>query len=164
MISAIVAVDNNWGIGFNGDLLERIPADLKYFKELTTNNVVIMGKKTWDSLPKKPLPNRINLVITHDQKSFDEGVAFISLEEAITRLTHINADENWFVIGGGQIYRQLLPYCDSVYVTKIYREHENVDTYFPNLDESEEWICQGSTEILTYNNIEYRFLLYHRSE
>lgn len=64
MISAIVAVDNDWGIGFNGDLLEHIPADLKYFKQLTSGHNVIMGRKTWDSLPKKPLPNRLNIVIT----------------------------------------------------------------------------------------------------
>ena len=64
MISAIVAVDNNWGIGFNGDLLEAIPADLKRFKELTTGHVVVMGSKTWNSLPRKPLPNRGNIVIS----------------------------------------------------------------------------------------------------
>jgi dihydrofolate reductase len=64
MISAIVAVDNNWGIGYNGNLLEHIPDDMKFFKKLTTGNVVIMGRKTWDSLPVKPLPDRLNLVIT----------------------------------------------------------------------------------------------------
>ena len=63
MISAIVAVDNNWGIGYNGKLLENIPNDLKHFKELTTNNIVVMGSKTWDSLPNKPLPNRFNIII-----------------------------------------------------------------------------------------------------
>ena len=66
MIAAIVAVDNNWGIGYNGELLERIPEDMKYFKELTQNKPIIMGRKTWDSLPKKPLPNRINIIITRN--------------------------------------------------------------------------------------------------
>ena len=70
MISTIVAVDNNWGIGFNGDLLEHIPEDLKYFKELTSGNIVVMGRKTWDSLPKKPLPNRFNIVITSKERHF----------------------------------------------------------------------------------------------
>ena len=64
MISAIVAVDKNWGIGFEGQLLERLPPDMKYFKEITSNNAVVMGRKTWDSLPLKPLPNRLNLIIT----------------------------------------------------------------------------------------------------
>ena len=82
MISAIVAVDNNWGIGFNGDLLEHIPEDLKYFKELTSGGVVIMGRKTWDSLPKKPLPNRVNIVITSNPKEDEENVKYMTLEEA----------------------------------------------------------------------------------
>ena len=69
MISAIVAVDNDWGIGYNGDLLEKIPEDLKYFKTLTTGNIVIMGRKTWDSLPKQPLPNRLNFIITSQTKN-----------------------------------------------------------------------------------------------
>ena len=73
MISAIVAVDNNWGIGFNGDLLEHIPEDLKYFKEITDNHWVIMGRKTWDSLPKKPLPNRTNVVITKNPQYSKEA-------------------------------------------------------------------------------------------
>ena len=67
MISAIVAIDNNWGIGFNGNLLEHIPEDLKYFKQLTSENTIVLGRKTWDSLPKKPLPNRFNVVITSQE-------------------------------------------------------------------------------------------------
>ena len=70
MISAIVAVDNNWGIGYNGKLLERIPEDLKYFKELTNNNVIVMGRKTWNSLPVNPLPNRTNIIITRNPIHF----------------------------------------------------------------------------------------------
>ena len=82
MISAIVAVDYNWGIGFNGDLLEHIPEDLKYFKQLTTGNTVIMGRKTWDSLPNKPLPNRTNIVITNNTNM--EGQAeFMNLTDAM---------------------------------------------------------------------------------
>jgi dihydrofolate reductase len=79
MISAIVAVDQNWGIGYKGELLEHLPPDLKYFKELTTGHVVVMGRKTWDSLPKKPLPNRINYVITREAKSSNEEVAYFDM-------------------------------------------------------------------------------------
>lgn len=88
MISAIVAVDENWGIGYNGDLLEHIPEDLKYFKTLTDGNTIIMGRKTWDSLPKKPLPNRFNVVITSQERHFEEMTAFIPFSEAVSRLKH----------------------------------------------------------------------------
>jgi dihydrofolate reductase len=148
MISAIVAVDNNWGIGYNGDLLEHIPEDLRYFKELTTGHVVVMGSKTWDSLPKKPLKDRLNVVVSSKpRKVLGDMSIRIDMEELMVRMIYMkrNAlvnpaeEEEWFVIGGGSIYQQLLPFCDRVYVTKIYKNHDNVDTYFPNLDKSEEW-------------------------
>ena len=126
MISAIVAVDNNWGIGYNGDLLEHIPEDLKYFKELTTGHVVVMGRKTWDSLPKKPLKDRLNIVISSQPRGPLGDMAFsIPMEEAKIRLALSSADEEWFIIGGGTIYKELLPICDRVYVTKILKDHEN---------------------------------------
>ena len=99
MISAIVAVDNNWGIGFNGDLLEHIPEDLKYFQELTSGSVVVMGYKTWESLPKKPLPNRKNIIITTKAIS-DPNASFWSYEftEAFLKT---RKDLDFFIIGGG---------------------------------------------------------------
>ena len=162
MISAIVAVDNDWGIGYNGELLEHIPEDLKYFKALTTGHTVVMGRKTWDSLPKKPLPNRLNIVITSQERHFEEMTAFISFGEAVSRMKHIYNDEEWFIIGGGQIYKELLPFCERVYVTKIHKSHENVDTYFPNLDEMEDWYCSVVGELQTYNDISYSFYQYER--
>lgn len=160
MISAIVAVNNDWGIGYNGDLLEHIPEDLKYFKTLTTGHIIVMGSKTWDSLPKKPLPDRLNIVITHNERHFDEMTAFIDLNEAIIRLK--TADDECFIIGGGSIYKQLLPLCDRVYVTKIYKSHEQVDTYFPNLDESDEWAPGACSPIQTYKDLTYQFWQYDR--
>ena len=85
MISAIVAVDENFGIGFNGDLLEHIPEDLKRFKQLTTNKTIIMGRKTWESLPNKPLPDRLNIVVTSKERSFEEMTVFTSFEEVYSR-------------------------------------------------------------------------------
>lgn len=162
MIAAIVAVDSNFGIGFNGELLERIPDDLKRFKQLTDDSTVIMGRKTWDSLPKKPLPNRFNIIVTSQEhedndidikhSTMDEVKAFLELDFGIPV----------FVIGGGMIYRELLPYCQEVYLTRIFKEHENVDAYFPNLDEMEEWVCEDSSEIQSYDNIEYQYQLYRR--
>ena len=162
MISAIAAVDNDWGIGFNGDLLEHIPEDLKYFKQLTENHAVIMGKKTWDSLPKKPLKNRLNIVITNKEHAIEESVTFVSLGEVISRIKKLPNDDEWFVIGGGLIYEQLLPFCDRVYITKIYKSHENIDTYFPNLDNMNCWNCKPISEIMMYQNLRYQFLVYEK--
>ena len=163
MISAIVAVDDNWGIGFNGELLEHIPEDMKFFKEITTNHIVVMGRKTWDSLPKKPLKDRLNIVISRQPRGPLGEMSFsISMEEAKVRLALSSNDEEWFIIGGGTIYKELLPLCDRVYVTKIYKNHENVDTYFPNLDESEEWAPAMCGRLLTYNDLSYQFWQYDR--
>ena len=162
MISAIVAVDENWGIGYNGDLLEHMPEDLKYSKQLTSGNTIVMGRKTWDSLPKKPLPNRFNVVITSQERHFEEMTAFIPFSEAVSRLKHSPKEDDWFIIGGGQIYKELLPYCDRVYVTKIFKNHNQVDTYFPNLDESEEWTPAACTDIRQYKDLTYQFWQYDR--
>jgi dihydrofolate reductase len=167
MISAIVAVDNDWGIGFNGDLLEHIPADLKYFKALTSGNTVVMGRKTWDSLPKKPLPNRYNYIITHNPP---EGMAINVIDNLSVCMTMeylkdnilTQNDRETFIIGGGQIYKELLPLCDRVYVTKINKSHENIDTYFPNLDELDEWTLGESSEVYEYNDFTYQFCQYNR--
>ena len=163
MISAIVAVDENNGIGFNGQLLEKIPEDLRRFKLLTQEKIVVMGRKTWDSLPKKPLPNRLNIIISNKIKIVDTFTISMSIKEIKSRLEYVskNQDEEWFIIGGGQIYNELLPFCDRIYITKIYKKYENVDTYFPNIDE-QKWNIVHQSEILTYNNLQYQFLTYDR--
>ena len=168
MISAIVAVDNNWGIGFNGSLLEHIPEDMKNFVHLTTGNVVVMGRKTWDSLPKKPLPNRLNFVITSQTQNNGCDLVngewiLISMENMIFQLENNNHDyDNYFIIGGGQIYKELLPYCDRVYVTKIFKDHDQVDTYFPNLDESDDWAPALQSNLQNYKDLTYQFWQYDR--
>lgn len=162
MIAAIVAVNNDWGIGYNGDLLEKIPEDMKYFKELTTNNVVIMGRKTWDSLPKKPLPNRTNIVITTQKKDNEDDAKFMTLEEAM-QYAIVNRPTDVFIIGGGQIYEKLLPICNRIYVTKILKNHKDIDTYFPNLDKDPEWETSTCTELrFSEKDIPYAFLTYDR--
>ena len=161
MISAIVAVDNNWGIGYNGDLLEHIPEDLKYFKEVTADHVIVMGSKTWDSLPKKPLPDRTNIIISNKGNLLlENGAIRLSLDDLLLGIADFEDDV--FVIGGGSIYNQLLPFCSRVYVTKILKDHENVDTYFPNLDKSPEWEIDTCTDLQTSGNINYAFLTYNR--
>lgn len=162
MIAAIVAVDNNWGIGFNGELLERIPDDLKRFKQLTDDSTVVMGRKTWDSLPKKPLPNRFNIIVTSQEvDDNDIDIKHSSMEE-VKAFLELDLGIPVFIIGGGIIYRELLPYCQEVYVTKILKNHDNVDTYFPNLDEMEEWEQDESSEIYDYNGVNYQYQHYRR--
>ena len=161
MISAIVAVDNNWGIGFNGDLLEHIPEDLKMFKQLTLGHTVVMGRKTWNSLPKAPLPERGNIVISSAKPLImAKNTLRLPLEDVIEFLEYTN--DEVFIIGGGTIYRELLSFCDRVYVTKIFKDHPNVDTYFPNLDEMDEWAPAACSSIHDYKDLTYQFWQYDR--
>ena len=170
MIAAIVAVDENNGIGFNGELLERIPEDMKRFKTLTKGEVVVMGRKTWDTLPVQPLPERDNLIIsstlrfTQMKDGYQVGAFPIETLKAaldFAKCAYVIPHKNFFIIGGGQIYEQLLPYCDTIYMTRINITHENVDTYFPHLDDSE-WRLVECSEQREYNGIPYRFLTYIR--
>ena len=139
----LYAVDSNWGIGYKGDLLVKISEDLKGFKKLTTGNIIIMGRKTFESLPGcKALPNRINIVMTKDESYRKENVEVVnSIDELLELLKKIdpNSEMQKFVIGGGSIGRQLLPYCKKGYITKIFKSFENIDTTFPDLDLDDEW-------------------------
>lgn len=162
MIAAIVAVDSNFGIGFNGELLERIPDDLKRFKQLTDDTTVIMGRKTWDSLPKKPLPNRFNIIVTSQEcEDNDIDIKHSTMEE-VKSFLELDLGIPVFIIGGGMIYRELLPYCQEVYLTRILKSHDNVDTYFPNLDEMDEWEQDECSETYDYNGINYQYQHYRR--
>ena len=167
MISAIVCVDKNWGIGCNGKLLANIPEDMRFFKKMTSDSIVIMGRKTYDSLPSKPLPNRINVVVTSRIKEGGEidekGTIFASIDFVKAYLSEMHPLMiDCFVIGGGQIYTELLQYCDIAYVTKINYAYENVDTYFPNLDENKEWEIVKNGKETTHNGIEYKFCIYEK--
>ena len=120
-MNCIAAVDQNWAIGRNGKLLAHIPADLRYFREVTGGKVVVMGRKTLESFPQgRPLPNRINVVLTRDAGYDCEGVLVVhSMEEALEIISG-DAPEDVFIIGGGQIYRSFLPYCDTAYIFRIW--------------------------------------------
>lgn len=169
MISAIVAVDNNWGIGSNNKLLANIPEDMKFFKEKTMNSMVIMGRKTYESLPKKPLPNRTNIVITSkfgDLHYLEDGTMFVSMNFIKTYLKWLpdNAPIDCYIIGGGTIYKELLLYCECAYVTKIFNSYDNVDTFFPNIDDMPEWDIEQTSEIKKHNDINYQFCTYKKKE
>ena len=166
MISAIVAVDKNWGIGYQGQLLERLPPDMKYFKETTENHMVICGRKTWESIPSKnkPLSKRLAIIISSKGFKVEPGAVFLDMPHAMAHINQVkdDNDQEWFVIGGGEIYKQLLPYCNRVYVTLIEKSHDNVDTYFPNLNKDPNWEVSTCTELRDYGNIPYAFLTYDR--
>ncbi len=158
MISIIVAVAENMGIGKNNDLLWHLPEDLKRFKRLTTGKSVIMGKKTWESLPKRPLPGRKNIVITDNPSEVIEGsVTAYSISDAIEKCKD---DGETFIIGGGSVYRQFMPFADRLYITHVHQVAE-ADIFFPEIDlnvwkviEKDETMTSG-TEGISYTNIIY---------
>lgn len=161
-MNLIVAVDGNWAIGNNGDLLCKNPIDMKFFKETTTGKVVIMGRKTLESFPKqKPLPNRTNIVLSRNNE-IDGCIVVNSIDELLIKVKNYD-DDDLFVIGGGQIYKELLPYCKKAYVTKM-KNIFKADTYFPNLDELDSWEIVDKSEDLKYENIEFNFFIYENKK
>ena len=162
-MNLIVNVDKNWAIGLVSKLLVRIPQDMKYFRSMTTGHVVVMGRKTLESFPEsKPLPNRVNIVLTRDQGYQAPGAVVVhSMEELKEELKKYSGEEI-FVIGGGQIYRELLPLCDKAYVTKVDRAFD-ADVYFPDLDQDPQWKMTKVSEEQTYFDLEYVFAVYERT-
>lgn len=161
-MNLIVAVDKNWAIGLKNKLLVSIPADMKFFRETTMGKVVVMGRKTLESFPGgQPLKKRTNIVLTSDKNyQVKDAIVVNSIEALLEELKNYD-EEEIYVIGGESIYRQLLPYCKLAHVTKIDHAYE-ADTYFPNLDEMEDWEVTGVSEEQTYFNLEYEFVRYER--
>lgn len=134
-LSAIVAVDENGAIGKNGDLLCYLPADLKHFKNITMGYTIIMGRRTWESLPKGALPGRKNVVITRNNDFTAPGAeVYHSLEEA---LLATEQDERRFVIGGGMLYNEAFAITDTLYLTRIHASFPDADTFFPSFEPSQ---------------------------
>lgn len=163
-MNLIVAVDKNWAIGKNNKLLVSIPQDMKFFRETTKGKVVAMGRKTLESFPGgQPLKNRVNIVLTTDKDyKVNDAVVVHSVEEMVEELKKYPS-EDIFVIGGETVYRQLLPYCKTAYITKIEHAYD-ADTYFPNLDEDPEWKMTKISDEQTYFDLEYVFTIYERVE
>lgn len=163
-MKAIVAVDRNWGIGFKGALLKRIPEDMKNFKRLTLEKVVVMGRETFESLPgKKPLKDRTNIVLSKSADFEADGtIVCRSLEELFEKLKKYDPNDV-FIIGGAQIYRQLLPFCTGAYVTRIDGAYE-ADSFFPRLDELQEWGLDWQSEPFRCEDVEYRFTRYLKKD
>ena len=158
----IVAVDKNWGIGKNNNLLVSIPADMKMFRQETSGKVVVMGRKTLESFPGgQPLKNRTNIVLTGNLNYQVKGAIVVhSLEELLEEVKKYPEDQ-LYCICGDSVYKMLLPYCDTAQVTKIDFAYE-ADRYFPNLDEMSEWQAVAESEEQTYFDLEYRFVRYEK--
>ena len=155
----IVAVYDDWGIGRDGTQPIALSADRKFFRQTTKGAMVIVGRRTVADFPgQKPLPGRVNVVLSRQGKEIPGFVVVSSPEEAAELA---KTAERAMVIGGGSIYRQMLPYCDTAYITKV---HTTVgcDTYFPNLDEMDDWYIAETLQSGEENGIGYEMLLYRR--
>lgn len=139
-MNAIVAVDKEWSIGKDNNLLFSLPLDLKdNFRKMTLNKVVVMGANTFKSLPNGALPKRINIVLDSKGTQYDNAVTVTSLDELLQYVSQYSTDDV-FVCGGGVVYKLLLPYCHKAYVTKV-DAVGNGTVFFPNLDDNKDWQC-----------------------
>lgn len=156
MIKIIAAISKNRVLGDDNKLIWSLPNDLKRFKKLTTNNTVVMGRKTYESIGR-PLPNRRNIVITRDENYHDDNIEVVnSIEEAL-----LLCNNDCFIIGGGQIYQQTLDLADKIYLTVVDEEFEG-DTFFPELGKDWFKVSKVDNEINENHNYKYTFIDYER--
>ena len=160
-MTLILVADNDWAIGVNGGLLTRLPADMKRFREITTGSTVVMGRKTYESFPKRPLPDRENCVISRTVTELEGAKAFPSIEAFLEYAKTVENDI--YVIGGGEIYRQMLPYCDKAYITRVY-ESFGGDTFFTDMDALSDWEITETSDIIETNCHNIRFINYVRKD
>ena len=155
----IVAVFDDWGIGKDGTQPIALTADRKFFRETTKGSMVIVGRKTLADFPGgRPLPNRVNVVMTRQKAEIPDVIVCHSPEQAVSLA---KGAERAMVIGGGSVYKQLLPYCDTAYITKVHAAPES-DTFFPNLDEDPNWKLNKILQSGEENGIAYEMCLYKR--
>ena len=161
-MNLIVAVDADWGIGCGGQLLANLPGDMKYFKETTMNKVVVMGRKTLESLPhQRGLPKRVNYVLTGNADFEAERCITVNSEEALMAELAQYDGGDVFIIGGESIYRRFYRQCDKLYVTKMHA-HLGADRFMVNLDEDPAFHITWESELQEENGIEYQFVIYER--
>ena len=157
-ISIIVAASTNNVIGKENGLPWRLPTDMKFFKDKTQGHTVIMGRKSWDSIPAKyrPLPNRINVVMSRDETlKLDCDLVSSNLQNVIDYFTEQSSDDELFIIGGGELYKQAFPMATKLYLTRVLAEVEG-DTYLEGFN-PEEWTLKSTSEVLTENGFEFVF-------
>ena len=158
-ITLVAVVAANGAIGRDGDLLWHIPEDLRHFKNVTAGGAVIMGRKTWESLPKKPLPGRLNIVMTRNEDYQPEGAVVVSsLEDAVEKAR----DTDIFVIGGGEIYTKFLPWANKLVLTEVALEVEDADTFFPPFDREDWELVEKGEPQVSAKGVPYSFNTYLR--
>ncbi len=159
-ISIIVAIAANNAIGKDNDLLWHISKDLLRFKQITKGHYIIMGKRTYFSLPKRPLPNRTNMIITDvADEQIDDCIMAYSIDDAINKMD--NSKEN-FIIGGGSIYSQFMPLANKLYITRVHKDFD-ADTFFPEIPLIEwELTHQQLVDDDPQNDFTYTFEIYNR--
>ena len=157
-MKAIVVVDKHWGIGRKNDLLFHLKKDMAFFKQTTTGKVVVMGANTFFSFPNGALPNRENIVLDDQKRKFDGATTVGSIDELLESVKQYDADDV-FVIGGASVYKQMLPYCNTVYVTKVDADG-GAEVFFPNLDEMQNWSVASQSEPIDDNGNTLRFCTY----
>ncbi|NLA82108.1 MAG: dihydrofolate reductase [Clostridiaceae bacterium] len=168
-MKAIVACDPCWGIGCRGCLQQRVSSDLRRFRALTMGKVIIYGRNTLDTFPDgKPLPGRINLVMRTREEEGEEGCEYFSKMDALHhRIRQLKQegyqDSDFIVIGGGRVYEQLLPYCDTVLVTQFQDSYE-ADVWFPDIDQSPDWFLESCGQWLEEDGVRFRYLTYQRND
>ncbi len=162
-MNLITAVDKNWGIGKDNNLLDHIPEDMRFFRETTKGKAVIMGKNTFLSFPnQKPLPNRLNIVLTHDKSFVREDIVVCdSLEKAIDEAKKSYNDEDIFIIGGDSVYACAEPFCNVAYITKIDNTYD-ADRFMVNLDEIGGWNIVSEECVKTEKGLNITFVKYVR--
>lgn len=161
-MNVIAAADKNCGIGFKGDLLVKIPEDMKYFRKMTIGKVCVMGRKTLESFPGgKPLPDRVNIVLSSSKREEKDGVIWVKdIAELFDELKKYS-EEDVFVIGGGTVYSMLIPYCHRAYITEINNSFE-ADTYIFDFKNSSDWRLKEKGDIKNHNGIEFSFDVYEK--
>ena len=162
-MNLIAAAALDWGIGLKGDLLAKIPEDMKYFRQKTLGNIVVMGRKTLESFPGgNPLPDRINIVLSSSQRNENtENLIWVrNMDELFERLKAYD-EENVFVIGGGMVYNLMVPYCKRAYITRINRVFP-ADTYLFDFDSAPDWVLGKKGQPKKYGDTEFSFDIYER--
>lgn len=161
-MNIVVAADRNWGIGNKGNLLVSIPNDQKMFRELTTGKVIVLGRKTLATFPQGlPLMNRTNIILSRNPDYKVRGALVAHSVDELMEMLKAYRSEDIYIVGGETIYKQMLPYCDTVHLTAIDHVYE-ADTHFPNLDADPEWEKTADSDELTYFDLPYYFERYER--
>ena len=156
----IAAVNNNWGIGKENDLLYHIPTDMKFFRNKTKENVIIIGRKTLESFPNsKPLPNRVNIVLTRDENYNANDVILCNNQESVLEEIKKYPDKEIYICGGEQIYKLFLPYCLEALITKVY-DNAPSQKFMTNLDDDDNWVVKEKSEIMEENGLSFQFFVY----